>query len=159
MSVRICSSRHGVLYLDIRYGKGLRTRQSTKLKDTLKNRKLLEENTIPIILVQIMNGEYNPKASKTIAPKILKEYGYLSLKRHRNNRRVHVHDDYVRHFETKIVPYFGNYLVQNISAMDLLDWQLDFLATYKASSVKKYRTVFNGILEDACKEVVIMVKN
>ena len=154
MSVRVCSSRHGVLYLDIRYGAGLRSRQSTKLRDTAKNRKLLEDKIIPNILLQIMNGSYNPKVSKTIVPKTLKEYGYLSLKRHRNNRRSHVHDDYVRHFETKIVPYFGNYLVQNVSAMDLLDWQLDLLETHKASSVKKYRTVFNGILEDACKELV-----
>ena len=35
MSVRICTSRHRILYLDIRYDTGVWSRQSTKLKDTV----------------------------------------------------------------------------------------------------------------------------
>ena len=152
MSVRMYSNDYGILYLDIRYGDGERVRSSTKLKDTSKNRELLKKNIIPKIEVQILNGEYNPNAKQAVAPNTVKEYGYRSLKRHQNRRREHVQETYIRHFENKIVPYFGNTLIQNISAIQLIDWQNDLMESCKASSVKKYRSIFNGILEDAYKE-------
>jgi len=148
------SNDYGMLYLDIRYGDGERVRSSTKLKDTSKNRKLLENNIIPKIEVQILNGEYNPNAKQVIVPDTVKEYGYRSLKRHQNKRREHVQVSYLRHFEMKIVPYFGDTLIRDISPIQLMDWQNELMETEKASSVKKYRTVFNGIFEDAYKERV-----
>lgn len=152
MSVRMYPNDYGILCLDIRYGDGERVRSSTKLKDTSKNRELLKKNIIPKIEVQILNGEYNPNAKQAVAPNAVKEYGYRSLKRHQNRRREHVQETYIRHFENKIVPYFGDTLIQNISAIQLMDWQNDLMESCKASSVKKYRTIFNGILEDAYKE-------
>lgn len=154
MSVRMYSNNYGILYLDIRYGDGERIRSSTKLKDNLKNRKLLETNIIPKIEVQILNGEYNPNAKQVVIPDTVKEYGYRSLKRHQNKRREHVQMSYLRHFEMKIVPYFGDTLIRDISPIQLMDWQNELMVTEKASSVKKYRTVFNGIFEDAYKERV-----
>lgn len=154
MSVRMYSNNYGILYLDIRYGDGERIRSSTKLKDTSKNRKLLETNIIPKIEVQILNGEYNPNAKQVVVPDTVKEYGYRSLKRHQNKRREHVQVSYLRHFEMKIVPYFGDTLIRDISPIQLMDWQNELMETEKASSVKKYRTVFNGIFEDAYKERV-----
>jgi integrase len=148
------SNDYGMLYLDIRYGDGERVRSSTKLKDTSKNRKLLENNIIPKIEVQILNGEYNPNAKQVVVPDTVKEYGYRSLKRHQNKRREHVQASYLRHFEMKIVPYFGNMLIREISPIQLMDWQNELMETEKAFSVKKYRTVFNGIFEDAYKERV-----
>ena len=154
MSVRIYTNKYGILYLDIRYGEGQRARPSTKLKDTPKNRKLLLENVIPKIQLQILNGEYNPMSKQEIIPKALKEYGYRSLKRHKNKRREHVQRAYIQHFESKIIPYFGDTLIQNISAIQLMDWQNELLDSFKATTVKKYRTIFNCILEDARKEMV-----
>jgi len=154
MGVRIWANKYGILYLDIRYGEGERARPSTNLKDTPKNRKLLQDNVIPKIQLQILNGEYNPHSTQDIVPKTLKEYGYRSLKRHARKRREHVQQAYIQHFESKIVPYFGDRLIQHISANDLMDWQNELLEKCKASSVKKYRTIFNGILEDARKELV-----
>jgi integrase len=152
MSVRMYSNNYGILYLDIRYGNNERVRSSTKLKDTPKNRDLIQKNIVPKIEVQILNGEYNPNTEQAVIPETVKEYGYRSLKRHQNRRREHVQVSYIRHFETKIIPYFGNTLIQNISAINLMDWQNELMVTCKASSVKKYRTVFNGIFEDAYKE-------
>lgn len=152
MSVRMYSNSYGILYLDIRYGNNQRVRSSTKLKDTPKNRKLLEKNIIPKIEVEILNGEYNPHAEQIIVPDTVKEYGYRSLRRHQNRRREHVQADYISHFENKIIPYFGDRAIQSISPIQLIDWQNTLMETNKASSVKKYRTVFNGILEDAYKE-------
>ena len=154
MSVRMYSNNYDILYLDIRYGDDKRIRSSTKLKDTSKNRKLLKDNIIPKIEVQILNGEYNPDIKQVVVPNTIKEYGYRSLKRHQNKRREHVQKTYIQHFENKIVPYFGDMLVQNISAVQLMDWQNELMESCKATSVKKYRTIFNGILEDAYKERV-----
>ena len=153
MSVRMYANDYGVLYLDIRYGDGQRIRSSTKLKDTSKNRELLKKNIIPKIEVQILNGEYNPNSKQIVIPNTVREYGYRSLMRHQNKRREHVQKTYIQHFENKIIPYFGDYLIQNVSAIQLMDWQNELMKkSCKASSVKKYRTVFNGILEDAYKE-------
>lgn len=152
MSVRMYANNYGVLYLDIRYGNNQRVRSSTKLKDTPQNRKLLEKNIIPKIEVQILNGEYNPSVEQIIVPDTVKEYGYRSLKRHQNRRREHVQTDYIYFFQNKIIPYFGDVSIQSISPIQLMDWQNTLMETNKASSVKKYRTVFNGILEDAYKE-------
>jgi len=146
------SNNYSILYLDIRYGDGERVRSSTKLKDTPKNRKLLETNIIPKIEVQILNGEYNPKTKQVVVPDTVKEYGYKSLQRHQNKRREHVQASYIRHFKTKIIPYFGDTLIREISPIQLMDWQNELMTTCKASSVKKYRTIFNGIFEDAYKE-------
>ena len=154
MGVRIWANKYGILYLDVRYGDGQRARPSTNLKDTPKNRKLLQDNVIPKIQLQILNGEYNPNTKQEIVPQTLKDYGYKSLKRHKNKRREHVQRTYIQHFETKIVPYFGDRLIPHISATDLMDWQNELLEKFQASSVKKYRTVFNGILEDARKELI-----
>lgn len=154
MSVRMYANNYGILYLDIRYGNNERIRSSTKLKDTPKNRNLIQKNIIPKIEVQILNGEYNPNAKQVVVLNTVKEYGYRSLKRHQNKRREHVQKSYIQHFENKIIPYFGDALIQNISPIQLIDWQNELMESCKASSVKKYRNVFNGILEDAYKERV-----
>jgi len=152
MGVRVYTNKYGVLYLDIRYGEGGRSRKSTDLQDTPKNRKLVEEHVIPKLKLQLLNGEYHPKASREVVPQTLKEFGYKSLLRHANKRREHVQTSYIQHFESKIVPHFGNRLVSHISPNDLADWQNIMMNAFKASSVKKFRTIFNGIMEDARKE-------
>lgn len=83
MGVRIWTNKYGILYLDIRYGEGKRARPSTNLKDTPKNRKLLQNSVIPKIQLQILNGEYNSNSKQEIVPQTLEDYGYRSLKRHK----------------------------------------------------------------------------
>lgn len=119
MSVRMYTNSYGILYLDIRYGNNQRVRSSTKLKDTQKNRKLLEKNIIPKIEVEILNGEYNPNVEQIIVPDTVEEYGYRSLRRHQNKRREHVQTDYIYFFKNKIIPYFGNKSIQSISPIQL----------------------------------------
>lgn len=154
MSVRIYTNQYDMLYLDIRYGNNQRKRSATGMKDTLANRNLLEKKVIPNLEAQILNGEYNPNVKNEYVPITVKEYGYKSLLRHKNKRRKHVQKAYIQHFESKIVPYFGDTLITHISAMNLLDWQNKLLEKFQASSVKKFRTVFNSILEDARKELI-----
>ena len=44
--------------------------------------------------------------------------------------------------------------MNEITSITIIHWQNELMESCKASSVKKYRNVFNGILEDAYKERV-----
>jgi len=136
MSVKI-RSRNGKLILDIHYGEGKRTRPSTGLKDTVKNRKLLESDVIPTIIYEINKGIYLPKAERVAVVQTVKDYGELSFKRHVNDRRKHVQASYKNHFKNHIVPKFGKRLISTITSMQLLDWQNEKLEKFTAGTVRK----------------------
>ncbi len=154
MSVKI-RTKNGKLILDIHYGEGRRTRPSTGLKDTVKNRELLINDVIPSINREIALGTYVPKAERVAVIQTVADYGELSFKRHVNERRNHVQKSYKNHFKKHIIPKFGKRLVSTITSMQLRDWQNEKLESYKASSVRKYRSIFYTILDDAVIEGLI----
>ena len=154
MSVKI-RTKNGKLILDIHYGEGRRTRPSTGLKDTVDNRETLFQHIIPDIERQIAKGTYLPKAERVAVIQTVKEYGELSFKRHVNDRKKHVQKSYKKHFKNHIVPKFGKILITSITSMQLLDWQNEKLEIYAASSVRKYRSVFYTMLNDAVIEGLI----
>ncbi len=154
MSVKI-RSKNGKLILDIHYGEGKRTRPSTGLKDTVKNRKLLEADVIPTIIYEINKGMYLPKAERVTVIQTVKDYGELSFKRHVNDRRKHVQATYRYHFDNHIVPKFGKKLITSVTPMQLLDWQNEKLEKFTASTVRKYRSIFYTIINDAFIEGLI----
>jgi integrase len=154
MSVKI-RAKNGKLILDIHYGNAKRTRPSTGLKDTEKNRELLSDNVIPSIELDIAKGTYVPKAERVAIVQTVKDYGELSFKRHKNDRRVHVQASYKNHFKNHIVPAFGNRMIASITPMNLLDWQNKKLETYAATTVRKYRSILYTIFEDAVIEGLI----
>lgn len=154
MSVTI-RSRNGKLILDIHYGEGKRTRPSTGLKDTVLNKKLLIQDVIPGIEYEIAKGIYLPKAERISVVKTVKDYGELSFKRHVNERKKHVQAAYRDHFKNHIVPKFGKKLITTITSMQLLDWQNEKLEKFAASTVRKYRSIFYTILNDARIEGLI----
>lgn len=156
MSVKIRSKR-GILFLDIHYGGGKRTRPTTGLEDTVENRKLLEKELIPDILLDIAKGIYVPKVEKIAAVKTVKEYGELSIKRHKNERRGHVQDKIINDFNNHIVKEFGHRLVSSITPMQLLDWQNEKMEMYAPTSVKKYRSILNMMFNDAVIDKIIDV--
>ena len=151
MSVKI-RTKNGKLMLDIHYGEGRRTRPTTGLKDTAKNRKLLETDVIPSIKKEIALGTYVPKAERTAVVQTVADYGVLSFKRHVNDRRKHVQASYKKHFENHIIPKFGKKLISTITSMQLLDWQNEQLESYEASTVRKYRSIFYTMFDDAVIE-------
>jgi integrase len=154
MSVKI-RVKNGKLILDIHYGEGRRTRPSTGLEDTEDNRKTLVHDVIPDIERQIAKGTYLPKAERVAVVKTVKDYGELSFKRHVNERRKHVQQSYKNHFIKHIVPKFGKKLITSVTSMQLLDWQNEKLENYTVSTVKKYRSIFYTILNDAVVEGII----
>ena len=83
------------------------------------------------------------------------EYALICFKRHVNDRREHVSKRNLMNFNKHILPYFGKRRLDSIKSMELLDWQNDKLKSYKESSVKKFRAIFNQILRDALFEELI----
>lgn len=154
MSVNI-RSKNGKLILDIHYGNGRRTRPTTGLKDTVANRELLNKEVIPSIKIEIANGTFVPKAERVAVVKTVEEYGEISFKRHVNDRRRHVQASYKNHFKNHIVPSFGKILITAVTPMQLRDWQNEKLERYAASSVRKYRSIFYTIFDDAVIEGLI----
>ena len=155
MSVKIRTKKDSdILYLDIHYGKGRRVRRSSGLKDNLKNRKLLEKEIIPDKEKEINEGTFDPnKREKKVF--LFGEYALICFKRHVNDRREHVSKRNLMNFNKHILPYFGKRRLDSIKSMELLDWQNDKLKSYKESSVKKFRAIFNQILRDALFEELI----
>lgn len=155
MSVKIRTKKDSdILYLDIHYGNGRRVRCSMKLKDNLKNRKLLEKDIIPNIEKEINEGTFDPN-KREIKVSLLGEYALLSFERHRNYRREHVSRRNLMNFNNHILPYFGKRRLDSIKSMDLVDWQNDKLESYSESTVMKYRTILNTIFLDALREELI----
>ena len=154
MSVKI-RVKNGKLQLDIHYGEGRRTRPSTGLEDTDENRKLLLNEIIPDIKREIAKGTYVPKAERIETVSTVKDYGLISFSRHANERKPHVQKSYKNHFMNHIVPKFGKRLIASIKPMQLLDWQNTLLKERKASTVKRYRSIFHTIFDDAVTEGII----
>ena len=152
MSVVIRTKPSGILYLDIHYGQGRRTKRSTGVKDTIKNRKLLEKDVIPEIEFEIKKGIFEPFAKKFHT---INEYSEIFFERHSHSRKEHVNQKDLSHFKKHISPEFGQRRLDSISSMELLDWQNIKLKKYKVSTVKKFRSIFNMILSDALLEELI----
>lgn len=155
MSVVIRTKPSGILYLDIHYGGGKRTKRSTGVKDTAKNRRLLEKEVIPEIEFEIKKGIFEPFSKKVKKFFTVNEYSEIFFDRHSNSRKEHVNQKDLSHFQNHIAPDFGQRRVDSISPMELLDWQNMKLKKYKVSTVKKYRSIFNMILNDALLEELI----
>jgi len=59
------------------------------------------------------------------------------------------------HFDNHIVPKFGKKLITSVTPMQLLDWQNEKLEKFTASTVRKYRSIFYTIINDAFIEGLI----
>lgn len=154
MSVVIRAKQSGILYLDIHYG-GQRIKRSTGVKDTLVNRRLLEKEVIPEIEYELKKGIFQPFAKKIKKIYTINEYSDIFFERHSHSRKEHVNQKDLSHFKNHISPKFGQRRIDSISAMELLDWQNLKLKKYKVSTVKKYCSIFNMILNDALIEELI----
>jgi integrase len=142
-------------YFDIALQEHVRHKEYLGLSDTASNWKMIEKEIIPHIEREISLGNYSPKSKRCVVKKLVKEYGLLSFERHSNDRREHVRNAYEKHFMNHIVPSFGNRAIENISPMELIEWQNIKQKEYKASTVRKFRSIFYSIFTDAVLENII----
>lgn len=151
----VIRSKKGILTLDIHYGGAKRTRPSTGLKDSEENREFLESKVIPKILFEISQGTYLPKAKSVAVVQTVGEYSKTYFIRHQHDRRDHVNKALQQNFKKHILPDFGDKQIDSITAMQLFDWQNKKLGILAASSVKKYRSILNMMLNDIVIEEII----
>lgn len=162
MPVVLRKKKDGSFYFDIHYsdpetGEIVRKRPMVGLKADKagKNEAMIKKEIIPQIEREIALGIYNPAKKAEKMYHFVKEYGSKSFERHQNERKEHVQKKYQQHFKNHILPSFGNLRITNISAIMLLDWQNEKLKHHKASTVRKFRSIFRSILDDAVLEGLI----
>lgn len=161
MAVKLRVKPNNILYLDIHFydtvlEKYSRHKPSLGIDDTPQNRKMVEREIIPSIKREISLGTYRPKEKKQLVKsKLISEYGKQSFQRHVKERRPHVKNAYEKHFENHIIPDFGNRLIDSLSPLELLDWQNKKLEKYKASTVRKYRSILYSVFTDAVLEGIL----
>jgi integrase len=136
--------RGDILYIQYKVN-GKNIQKSTKLKDTKQNRKLLQDEVIPLLKVKLLNSEFDKNKIQNF------EYYsvyYLESKEH-----------YKTYFQIKnqtdlVNNYFGNLQIDRITKHDVKKWvhlRMDKEGLYKNSSktVKDYMTHVTGVLDVA----------
>lgn len=138
--------KNGRLHLDYRlqpkYAKeeNKRTRFSTGIEDTKRNRQRIENNSLELALSHYLenNGVKSPKDI------YLKDIALDALNEDRDNRAEDTHQDYLNIYENYIEPIFGGMLITEIKAKDIKVWKNNLLSQKKLSKsrfVKYYRTL------------------
>lgn len=143
------------IYLDINFN-GVRKRQSTNLKKTATNLKLIEKEIIPKIQVAMANGTFSFEDKKDISSNIFGKFAdsYFQVKEE-NVRHTTFKQD-IGHYKKHIKPYFENTLLKNIKPIDIEKWQNDLIKKeYSQATIIHYRNILFGILEKAYKNDII----
>ena len=128
-------NRKGKLYLQFE-ANGKRYQRSTKLKDTPKNRSLVQKEVIPKLQHKILSGEFAKQQEKiykfseyALKYKVSKEY----LKTYRHLRGI---------VDNKLLPIFGNKEINKISRGEIKEFTDDLLLDL---SPKRTRMILNTL--------------
>lgn len=147
--------RGGIVYVSGSI-KGKRYRLSTGKSATPANMKWVDTNWRSCI-ENILDSTPEKKVGKVCDDKLLlKNYGLKSLEANKTNRRELTNKEYANIFEKRIIPFFGDKLLTEIVATDLMAWQGSLLEEgLSGARVHNIRTVFYGILKNACGDRII----
>lgn len=143
------SVRNGIIYVQ-GYIDGVRHRKSTGKKDTKANLTWARKNAYDVLLKltdkqQMHVREYN-----------FQDFAYKSLELNSMDRKENTNADYLNIFKCHILPYFKNWELQDIRALDLKQWQMSLLKKgLSGKRVKNIRSVFQFILKDAYQDELI----
>lgn len=137
--------------------KGVRQRGPLGLEDTKANRKFVENEIFPDMLVKIKNDEIfkntEHKQQDTI---IVDEYVMDSLEQHRGNRNEESQKDVVSIYKNHIADILGKMKVKDIKASHLRKWQNSMLDKgLSPARVKRMRSVLFTMFNDAIDDDII----
>jgi integrase len=127
------------------YVDGKRYRKSTKLKNTPKNIKFVENVIIPELTVKIATGGIYKKK-----PKTFRYYGDIFLKHKENRLRDFLHK--LPYFQ-RIIDYFDNQDIDKISRLDVKEYLNNL--NMKSMSKNIYKSAIKEIFELAVDDEVI----
>lgn len=145
--------RGGIVYVSGSI-KGKRYRLSTGKSATPANMKWVDTNWRSCI-ENILDSTPEKKVGKNDGL-ILKHYGLTSLEANASNRRDLTNTEYANVFQKRIVPFFGDMLLTEITPTALKKWQGNLKQEgLSGARIHNIRTVFNGILNDAYADRLI----
>ena len=125
--------------------------RSTKLEDTPKNRKFIENKIIPSLEVKILRGEFNQQKNNS-------SFEYYAKKYLMSKDSLKTYDQLSSMVNNQILPIFGNKDVQNIKRYDIKEFVEILL---KKATPKRVRMILNTVaaIMDIAIDYEVIVAN
>lgn len=136
--------------------KGVRKRGPLGLEDTKANRKFVEDEIFPDMLVKIKNDElFNNLEDKQEIPTV-DEFIIKSLDLHKHKRKKATQDDLISIHKNHIKDFMGDKRLDEVKPSHIELWQNYILEKgISAARVKKMRSVLYTMFNDAIKDEII----
>ena len=116
--------------------------RSTKLEDTPKNRKFIENKIIPSLALKIANGEFNQKRSEN-------KFDYFATKYLKAKDELKTYDQLSSIVNNQILPVFSDRNVSEIKRYEIKEFAEDRLKNATPKRVRHILNVLAGILDIA----------
>lgn len=138
--------RGDILYIQYKLN-NKNIQKSTKLKDTKQNRKLLEDEVIPLLKLKLLNSEFEKQK-----PKLFKDYSVFYLEEKKYHKTIKSITSKVK----SINDYFGNKRIDCITKHDVKQWvQILDKKEITSKTIRNYLSVIRGIIDVAIDEETI----
>jgi len=132
---------------------GKRVRKPLGLDDTKANRKFVENEIFPDLLVKIKNDEL---FKNTIEVPTVNEFIIKSLDLHKNRRKALTQKDYIGIHKNHIKDFLGHKKLNEIKPSHIEHWQNYLIdKNVSASRIQTIRTVLFTMYNDAMKDEII----
>jgi integrase len=142
--------KKGIWHIDLRKVGGKVF--SSGLASTKQNRKQLETEVIPLLLKKLKgemtDSELKDRLISAKTATTVAVFGLDSLARHASNRQPHIQHAYELVFKKHILPTFGSKRLEDITGLDILDWQNSLNKKAGFATVKKARIMLMQMFDD-----------
>ena len=133
-------NRKGILYLQF-YVDGKLKQKSTRLKDTKENRKLLQKEVIPQLIIKLKNGELSNKK-----PQKFEWYADRYLRQKEN---LKTYQEIYNIVINQLYPIFKGYSIDKITKGMIKKWVDDRLLEVSSKRVKWLLNILGSIIDIA----------
>ncbi|MCH9741479.1 MAG: tyrosine-type recombinase/integrase [Epsilonproteobacteria bacterium] len=138
--------RGKILYIQYKVN-GKQVQKSTRLSDTKQNRKLIEDEVIPVLKVKLFNSDFDNKK-----PKLFNEYSKFYLEDKKYHKTIKSITSKVK----SINEYFGNKRIDTIRKHDVKLWvQEQDKKGNTPKTIRNYLSVLRGVIDVAIDEEII----
>lgn len=133
-------------------------RHHQNLEDTKANRKLVNTQVIPQMILKVHSGEFFKNETVEKIPTV-DEYMKVSFELHKGNRCSTTIYGYQRNYDKYIKSKFGNLKLDKVTSNQITFWQNNLQEQEKLSksSIMRIRTMFHTMFEDAIENEIIEV--
>jgi len=132
---------------------GKRFRKPLGLDDTKANRKFVENEIFPDLLVKIKNDELFKNTNEIPT---VDEYISISLELHKNRRKVLTQKDYIGIYNNHIKEFLGKRKINEIKPSHIEQWQNYLIdKNISPSRIQTIRTVLFTMYNDAMKDEIV----